>query len=127
MIRFLYVISEFAFSSIVMTFLYTNIYIIYDFYKCLNSFIIFFIFKFSFHYLFIIKYNLALYLILKMFIFERFFFVLIDICSIVFFLKLNLHLIFKKPLIFFINVIIIILIFFCLLMLLSFSFSLIFL
>ena len=70
-----------------------------------------FIFKFSFHYFFIIKNDLILSLISKMLIFRKFRFILIEIFSIIFSFKLNLHFVFKKPLIFLINVIIIIFVF----------------
>ena len=108
MIKCLCVISKFAFNSIVITFLYINIYIVYNFYKFFDFLIMFFIFKFSFHYLLIIKYNLTLSLISKMFIFKNPYFISTNIFSIIFSFKLNLHFIFKKLLIFLINVIIII-------------------
>ena len=107
MIKFLCVISKFASILIIMTFLYTNIYIVYDFHKCRDSLIMLFILKFFFHYLFIIKYDFALSLILKMLVFKRSLFIFINTFSIVSFFKLNLHFIFKKFLIFLINVIII--------------------
>ena len=68
----------------------------------------FFILKFFFYCLLIIKYDFTLSLILKMFIFKRFRFILISTFSIISFFKLNLHFIFKKLLIFLINIIIII-------------------
>ena len=112
MIRFLCVISGFAFNSIIIAFLYANICIICDFHKCFDFFAMLFIFKFSFHYLFIIKYDFMLCSISKVLVFKKLLFVPINIRSIISFFKLNLHFIFKKPLIFFINVIIIMLIFF---------------
>ena len=108
MIKLLCVIFEFTLNSIIITFLYTNIYIVYNFHKYLNSLIMLSILKFSFYYLLIIKYNLALFLILKVFVSKRFFFISINIFSIIPFFKLNLHFVFKKFLIFLINVIIII-------------------
>ena len=109
-IRFSCVILEFAFSSIVMTFLYTNMCIVYDFYRCLDFLIMLFILKFSFHYLFIIKYDFVLFLILNVLILRRSRFVLINIFSIVFFFKLSLHFVFKKFLIFLINIVVIVLV-----------------
>ena len=101
MIKSLCVISEFAFNSIIMTFLYANICIVYDFHKCFNSFAMFSILKFFFHYLFIIKYDLTLCSISKMFIFKKSFFISINIRSIIFSFKLNLHFVFKKTFNFF--------------------------
>ena len=109
-IKSLCVISEFILNSIIITFLYANMCIVYNFHKCLNPFIIFLIFKSFFHYLFIIKYDFTLYSISKMLIFKKILFISINIRSIISFFKLNLHFVFKFFLIFFINVIIIILI-----------------
>ena len=67
-----------------------------------------FIFKFSFHYFLIIKYNLTLSSILKILIFKRSRFVSIDIFSIVPFFKFNLHFVSRNLLTFLINVIIIV-------------------
>ena len=103
-------ISEFVFNSTIITFLYANICIVCDFYKCFDSFTILLIFKFFFHCLFIIKYNFALYSISKVLVFKRSLFVLINIRLIISSSKLSLHFVFKKSLIFFINVIIIVLI-----------------
>ena len=97
MIKFLYIISEFTFSSIVMTFLYISICIVYDFYKCFDFFIIFSILRFSFYYLFIIIYDFALYLISKVLVFKRSFFISINILSIISSFKLSLHFVFKNP------------------------------
>ena len=91
-----------------MIFLYVNICIVYDFHKCLNFLIMFFILKFSFHCFLIIKNDFILSSILKVLIFKKSRFISMNIFSIVFSFKLNLHFIFKKSLIFFINVIIII-------------------
>ena len=66
------------------------------------------IFKFFFHYLFIIKYDFALCSILKVLISKRFFLVSINILLIVSFSMLNLHFVFRKSLIFFINVVVIV-------------------
>ena len=102
------VVLRFAFNSIVMTFLYANMCIIYDLKRCLNFLIMLLIFKFSFHCFFIIKYNLALSSILKMLIFKRFRFVLMSIFSIVSFFKFDLHFVLRNSLIFLISVVIII-------------------
>ena len=123
MIKFLYIISKFILNSIIITFLYANIYIVYNFHKCRDSLIMLFILKFFFHCLFIIKYNLALSLISKVLIFKKPRFILINILSIVFSFKLNLHFIFKKPLIFLINVIIIVFISFLFINVIIFFFS----
>ena len=112
MIKFSCVVLKFALSSIVMTFLYTNICIVCDFHKCFDFFIMFSTSRFFFHYLFIIKYNFALCLISKMLVLKRSFFISINIFSIVSFFKFNLHFVFKKFLIFFINVVVIVLILF---------------
>ena len=85
MIRFSYVVSKFAFNSIIMTFLYINMCIVCDFYKCRDSLIMFLIPKSFFYYLFIIKYNFALSLILKVLIFKRSRFIFIKTFSIIFF------------------------------------------
>ena len=66
------------------------------------------ILKFSFHCLFIIKYDFMLFLISKMFILKRSRFMSTNIFLIIFFFKLNLHFIFKNSLIFLISVIIIV-------------------
>ena len=101
-------------------------YIIYDFYKCFNFLIIFLIFKFSFHCLLIIKYNFILSLISNVLVFKRPFFISINIFSIVFSLTLNLHFVFKKSLIFLINVVIIMFIYFLFINIIIYFFSLIF-
>ena len=93
-------IFEFIFNLIIITFLYVNIYIIYNLYKCFNSLIIFLIFKFSFYYFFNIKNDLILFSILKILIFKKSFFIFINIFFIIIFFKLNLHFIFRKSLIF---------------------------
>ena len=96
------------FNSIIMIFLYAKIYIIYNFYKYLNSLIMLFIFKLFFHYFLIIKNDFVLFSISKMLIFKKSRFILIKTFSIVSFVKLSLHFIFKKSLIFLTNVIIIV-------------------
>ena len=101
-------IFKFAFNSIIIIFLYANIYIIYDFHKCFNFLSIFLIFKFSCYCFFNIKNDLPLFLISKMLIFKKSFFIFIIFFCIVFVFKLNLHFIFKKSLIFLINIIIIV-------------------
>ena len=111
MIKFSCVVSKFTLNSIIITFLYISIYIVYDFHKCFDFLIILLILKSFFHYLFIIKYGFTLSLILKMLIFKKSRFVSTDIFSIVSSFKLNLHFVFKKSLIFLINVIVIIFIF----------------
>ena len=83
----------------------------------------FLIFKFSFYCLFIIKYDFTLFLILKVFIFKRSRFILIDIFSIVPFFKLNLYFVFRKFLIFLINVIIIMFVSFLFINVIIFFFS----
>ena len=93
-------IFEFVFNSIVMTFLYVNIYIIYDFHKCLNFLIMLLILKSSFHFFFNIKNDLILFLISKMLIFKRSRFIFIIFFYIISFFKLSLHFVFKKSLIF---------------------------
>ena len=82
--------------------------IIYDLKRCLNSLIMLFIFKFSFYYFFIIKYDFALFSISKMLIFKRFRFISMNIFSIVSFFKFDLHFVSRNFLIFLINVIIIV-------------------
>ena len=84
--------------------------IICDSHKYLNFFIMFSISRSFFYYLFIIKYNFTLYSISKMLVFKKSFFVLINIFSIISSFKFDLHFVFKKFLIFFINIVIIILI-----------------
>ena len=123
MIRFSCVISKFALSSTIMAFLYANMCIVYDFYKCLDSLIMLFIFKFFFHCFLIIKYDFALFLISKMLIFKKSRLISTNIFSIVSFFKFDLHFIFKKSLIFFINVVIIIFISFLFINALIFFFS----
>ena len=71
MIRFSYIIFEFAFNSIIIRFLYANMYIVYNFYKYLDSLIMLSTLKFSFHYFLNIKNDLTLFLISKMLIFKR--------------------------------------------------------
>ena len=112
MIKSSCVISEFTFNLIVITFLYANMYIVYNFYKCFNSLIMLPIPKSFFHCLFIIKYDFTSSLISKILIFKRFYFVSTNIFSTVSFFKLNLHFVFKKPLIFLINAVIIMFILF---------------
>ena len=71
MIKSSCVISEFVFNSIIITFLYINMCIVYNSYKCFNFLIMLSTLKFSFYYFFNIKNNLTLFLILKMLIFKR--------------------------------------------------------
>ena len=85
MIKFLYVVSKFVSNSIIIIFLYINMCIVCDFYKCFDFLIMLFIFKFYFYCLFIIKYDFALFLISKMLIFKKPRLMLINIFSIVFF------------------------------------------
>ena len=94
-------IFEFIFNSIIIIFLYANIYIIYDFYKCFDFLIMFSILKFSFHCFFNINNNLTLFSILKILIFKKSLFVFINIFFIIFIFKLSLHFVFKKSLIFY--------------------------
>ena len=103
-----YVISKFALNSIIMTFLYANICIVYDLKRCLNSLIMLFILKFSFYCFLIIRYNLALFLISKMLILKRFYFVSMNTFSIISFLRFGLHFILRNSLIFLISVVIIV-------------------
>ena len=110
-IKFSYIISKLISNSIIITFLYANICIVCDFHKYFDFLIMFLIFKFFFHCLFIIKYDFTLFLISKVLVFKKFRLMLINTLSIVFSFKLNLHFIFKKPLIFLINVIVIMFIF----------------
>ena len=110
-IKFSCVVFEFAFNLIVITFLYINIYIICNSHKCLNLLIIFSIFKSFFHYLFIIKYDFTLFFISKVLIFKMLFFVFTRTFSIIPSFVLNLYFVFKKLLIFLINVIIIVFVF----------------
>ena len=116
------VVLKFAFNSIIMTFLYVNIYIVYDSKRYLSSLIMFFILKSSFHYFLIIKYNLTLSSILKMLIFKKSHFISINTFSIIPFLKFNLHFISRNSLIFLINVIIIVFISFLFINVITFSF-----
>ena len=81
--------------------------IVCDLKKCSNSLIMFSILKFSFHCFFIIKYDFALSSILKMLIFKRFFFVSMNIFSIISSFKFDLHFVSRNSLIFLTNVIII--------------------
>ena len=81
--------------------------IVCDLKKCLNSLIMFLIFKFSFYCFFIIKYDFALFSILKMLIFKRSHFVSMNIFSIVSFFKFDLHFISRNSLIFLTNAIVI--------------------
>ena len=66
-----------------------------------------FIFKSFFHYFLIIKYNLTLSSILKMLIFKKPLFVLMNTFSIVSSFKFDLHFVSRNSLIFLINVVII--------------------
>ena len=110
-IKFLYIISEFFFNSIVITFLYANKYIVYNFYMFFDFIIMLFTFKLFFHYFFNIKNNFALLIILNVFIFKRFIFISVTILTIFFIFEINLHFVFENLLIFLINVIIIIFVF----------------
>ena len=96
MIKFSCVVSKFVFNSIIIIFLYANMCIICDFHKCFDFLIMFFIFKFSFYYLLIIKNDFTLFSTLKMLIFKKSRFVSTNILSIVSFFKLNLHFISKN-------------------------------
>ena len=104
-------IFEFVFNSIIITFLYANIYIVYNFYKCLDFLIMLLILKFSFHYFFNIRNDLILFSISKMLILKKSLFIFTNILFIIFIFKLNLYFIFKKPLILLISIVIIIFIF----------------
>ena len=123
MIKLSCVILKFAFNSIIIIFLYINMCIVYNFHKCFDFLIMLFILKFSFHYLFIIKYNFTLSLISKVLISKRFLLISTNIFSIVFFFKLNLHFVFNKPLIFLISVIITIFSFSLFINIITFFFS----
>ena len=102
------VISKFVFNSIIITFLYANMCIVYDSKKYLNSLIMLFILKFFFHYFLIMKYDLALSSISKMLIFKSFRFVSINTFSIISFFKFNLYFVSRNFLIFLTNVIVIV-------------------
>ena len=115
------VISEFAFNSTIMIFLYANTYIVYDSKRCLNSIIMFLIPKLFFHYFFIIRYDFALFSISKILIFKRPRFISIGIFSIISFSKFDLYLISRNFLIFLINVIIILFISFLFINIITFS------
>ena len=78
--------------------------------------------KFFFHYFFNIKNDLILFIIVNVLTFNRFLFVFINIFSIFFAFKLNLHFIFKKFLIFLINIVIIVFIFYLLINIIIFFF-----
>ena len=79
-----------------MIFLYTNMCIIYNFHKCLNSLIIFSMFKFSFHCFFNIKNNLISFIIINVFIFKGSLFVFINIFSIFFCFRIRFAFFFQK-------------------------------
>ena len=87
MIRFSCVVSKFVLISIIMIFLYANMCIVCDFHKCFDFLIMLFIFRFFFHCLFIIKYDFALFLISKIFVFKKSRLMSMSIFSIVFFLN----------------------------------------
>ena len=105
-----YIIFELHFNFIIITFLYASKCIIYDSNFSFNLITMLFTLKSFFHYFSNIKNDFALSMILNMLSLNISLFVFINTFEISFILMLNLHFVFKNPLILLINVIVIVLI-----------------
>ena len=111
-IKFLYIVLKFLLKVIVIAFLYTRKYIVYNSQIRFNLVIILSTLKSFFHCFLNIKYDLILFIIINILIFKISRLISINIFEIFFIFGINLHFIFKNFFIFFISVNIITLVFF---------------
>ena len=121
-IKLSYIVSELHFNFIIIAFLYANKCIVCDSNFSFNFMIMLFTLKSSFHYFSRIINDLTLLMILNVLFFNISRFVFINTFEISFILTLNLHFVFRNPLILLTSAVVIIFISFLLMSVITFSF-----